>query len=116
MHNIPDDLLDAARLDGASEFQIFYRIMVPLSKSGLAALGTFEFISQWDSFLWPLVVIDDPDLYTLPLGLAQFRGMTGVDVGGLCAAAAAAVIPVLIIYFFAQRTFIEGITLSGMKG
>jgi ABC-type glycerol-3-phosphate transport system permease component len=115
MHTIPDELLDAARIDGASEYQIFFKIMIPLASSGLAALGTFEFIQQWDSFLWPLVVIDKPEMYTLPLGLAQFRGQTGVQVGPLCAAAAAAVVPVLILYFFAQRTFIEGITLSGMK-
>lgn len=115
MHTIPDELLDAARMDGASEWQIFFNIMIPLCKSGIAALATFEFIQQWDSFLWPLVMIDKPELFTLPLGLTQFRGATGVLVGPLCAAATATVIPVLIIYFLAQKQFIEGITLSGMK-
>jgi multiple sugar transport system permease protein len=115
MHTIPDELLDAARIDGASEFQIFFKIIIPLCKSGLAALGIFEFIGQWDSFLWPLVILQNVDKYTIPLGLAQFRGLTGVQVGPLCAAATAAVIPVLIVYLIAQKSFIEGITLSGMK-
>jgi ABC-type glycerol-3-phosphate transport system permease component len=115
MHTIPDELLDAARIDGASEIQIFFRIIVPLSKSGLSALAIFEFITQWDSFLWPLVILQDVDKFTIPLGLAQFRGLTGVQVGPLCAAATAAVLPVLIVYFIAQRSFIEGITLSGMR-
>lgn len=115
MHTIPDELLDAARIDGANEFQIFFKIIIPLCKSGMAALGIFTFIGQWDSFLWPLVILQNVDKYTIPLGLAQFRGLTGVQVGPLCAAATAAVIPVLIVYFIAQRTFIEGITLSGMR-
>jgi multiple sugar transport system permease protein len=115
MHTIPDELLDAARIDGASELQIFFKIIIPLCKSGLSALGIFEFIAQWDSFLWPLVILQDVDKYTIPLGLAQFRGLTGIHVGPLCAAATAAVIPVLIVYFFAQKSFIEGITLSGMR-
>ena len=75
MHTIPDELLDAARIDGASEFQIFFKIIIPLSKSGLSALGIFEFIAQWDSFLWPLVILQDVDKFTVPLGLAQFRGL-----------------------------------------
>jgi multiple sugar transport system permease protein len=115
MRTIPDELLDAARIDGASEFQIFFKIIIPLCKSGLSALGIFEFIAQWDSFLWPLVILQDVDKYTIPLGLAQFRGLTGIHVGPLCAAATAAVIPVLVVFFFAQKSFIEGITLSGMR-
>ena len=115
MHTIPDELLDAARIDGASEFQIFFKIIVPLCKSGLSALGIFTFVAQWDNFLWPLVILQSVNKYTIPLGLAQFRGLTGVSVGPLCAAATLAVIPVLIVYFFAQRSFIEGITLSGMR-
>lgn len=116
MHGIPNELLDAARMDGANEFQIFVRIIIPLSAAGLAALGIFTFIASWDHLLWPLVVIDDPELWTLPLGLAQFRGRTGVDVGALCAAAMLAVIPTLAVYLVAQRRFIEGIALSGTKG
>ena len=116
MHTIPTELIDAARIDGASEFGIFFRIILPLSLAPLAALGIFTFIFNWDDFLWPLVVIDEPPLYTLPLGLAQFRGRVGTNVGGLAAASMLAVLPVLIVYFMAQRRFIEGIALTGLKG
>jgi multiple sugar transport system permease protein len=113
---VPDELLDAARIDGASEWGIFLRLILPLSKAPLAALTIFTFTIQWDNFLWPLVILDNPDLYTLPLGLAQFRGRTGVDVGAVSAASMLSVIPVLVVYFFAQKRFIEGITMTGMKG
>lgn len=113
--NIPTELIDAARIDGASEFGIYLRIILPLSTAALAALAIFTFTYQWDNFLWPLVVLDRPDLYTLPLGLAQFRGRSGVDIGSLSAASFVAVLPILIVYIFAQRRFIEGITLTGMK-
>jgi multiple sugar transport system permease protein len=116
MHSIPNELIDAARIDGASDYGIFARIILPLSTAPLAALGIFTFIGQWDDFVWPLVVINDPARYTIPLGLSQFRGRVGTDVGGLAAAAMIAVIPVLIVYFAAQRRFIEGIALTGMKG
>jgi multiple sugar transport system permease protein len=116
MHSIPTELIDAARIDGASEYGIFYRIILPLSTAPLAALGIFTFIGQWDDFLWPLVVINDPSRYTIPLGLSQFRGRVGTDVGGLAAASMVAVLPVLIVFFAAQRRFIEGITLTGLKG
>jgi multiple sugar transport system permease protein len=116
MHSIPDDLLDAARIDGASEFAIFFRIVVPLSTAAIGALAIFIFIAQWDDFLWPLVIIDQTHLYTLPLGLSQFRGRFGTQLGQLTAASMLAVIPVLIVYFIAQRRFIEGIALTGLKG
>jgi multiple sugar transport system permease protein len=116
MHTIPNELIDAARIDGASEFGIFFKIILPLSTAPLAALGIFTFVFQWDDFLWPLVVIDEPALYTIPLGLSQFRGRTGTNVGELAAASMLAVLPVLIVYFVAQRRFIEGISLTGLKG
>lgn len=116
MFSIPNDLLDAARIDGASEFSIFFRIVLPLSQAALAALAILTFMQQWDNFLWPLVVLNDPDKYTLPLGLAQFRGRLGTDVGPTAAGAILAVLPVLIVYVFAQRKFVEGIALTGLKG
>lgn len=116
MFSIPNELLDAARIDGASEFGIFFRIVLPLSQAALAALAVFVFLYHWDNFLWPLVVLNDPALYTLPLGLAQFRGRVGTDIGGTAAASIAAVVPVLVVYFVAQRQFIEGIALTGIKG
>ncbi|HYN89296.1 MAG TPA: carbohydrate ABC transporter permease [Ardenticatenaceae bacterium] len=116
MHSIPNELIDAARIDGASEWGIFFRIVLPLSTAALAALGIFTFMWNWDDFLWPLVIVDEPALYTLPLGLAQLRGRFGTDVASLCAGACVAVLPVLVVYLFAQRRFIEGIALTGLKG
>jgi ABC-type glycerol-3-phosphate transport system permease component len=116
IQSIPDELLDAARIDGASEFGIFFRVIVPMSTAALGALAIFTFIAQWDDFLWPLVIIDEAELYTLPLALARFRGRTTMDVGGLAAASMVAVIPVLIVYLLAQRRFIEGIAMTGIKG
>jgi ABC-type glycerol-3-phosphate transport system permease component len=116
MFSIPNDLVDAARIDGASEFGIFFRIVLPLSKAALAALAIFTFIHHWDNFLWPFVMISERDLYTLPLGLAQFRGRVGVDIGPTAAGAMVTVLPVLAVYLAAQRQFIEGIAMTGLKG
>ena len=116
MHAIPDDLIDAARIDGASEWRIYFRIVLPLSTAAIAALGIFTFMAAWDDFLWPLVILDEPHLYTLPLGLSQLRGRFGSDVASMAAGATVSVLPVLIVYFFAQRRFIEGIALTGVKG
>ena len=116
MSNVPDELLDAARIDGASEFTIFFRIMLPLTTAALSALTIFHFIGEWDSLLWPLIVIDEPALFTIPLGLAQFRGRFGTAIGPVAAGAMVAVLPVILVYLFAQRQFIEGITQSGLKG
>lgn len=116
MSSLPNELIDAARIDGAGEFGIFFRILLPLSTAALSALGIFTFVSQWDSFLWPLVMIDDVSLFTIPLGLAQFRGRVGTDIGATAAGAMLAVLPVLIIYLAAQRQFVDGIALTGIKG
>lgn len=116
MQAIPGDLLDAARMDGASEFRVFAQIAIPLSQAALAALGILTFLAQWDNFLWPLVILQSPELYTVPLALAQFRGRMGIDIGPTAAGSILAVLPVLIVYIFAQRKVIEGIALTGMKG
>ncbi len=116
MMALPTDLLDAARMDGASEFRVFFQIAIPLSQAALAALGILTFLAQWDNFLWPLVILQDPDKYTVPLGLAQFRGRLGTEVGPTAAGSILAVLPVLIIYILAQRKFVEGIALTGLKG
>lgn len=116
MMALPTDLLDAARMDGASEFRVFFQIAVPLSQAALAALGILTFLAQWDNFLWPLVILNDPDKYTVPIGLAQFRGRMGTEVGPTAAGSILAVLPVLVIYIFAQRKFVEGIALTGLKG
>ncbi|MHB0856663.1 MAG: carbohydrate ABC transporter permease [Anaerolineae bacterium] len=116
MHSIPSDLVDAGRIDGASEYSIFFRIVLPLSAAPLGALGIFTFMWTWDDFLWPLVIIDEPRFYTLPLGLSQLRGRFGSNVAAMAAGATVAVLPVIIVYLFAQRRFVEGIALTGIKG
>ena len=116
MFGLPGDLLDAARMDGASEFRVFFQVAIPLSQAALAALGILTYLAQWNNFLWPLVILNSANKYTIPLGLAQFRGKLGIEVGPTAAGSLLAVLPVLIIYIFAQRKFVEGISLSGLKG
>jgi len=115
MHSIPIELIDAARIDGASEFYIFHRIVFPLCLPVAAALGIFTFMWNWDSFLWPLIVISREDLYTLPLGLAMFVGQWFTDYAGVMAGTAITVIPVVIVFLLLQRYIVEGITMTGLK-
>lgn len=116
MHSIPDELIDAARIDGASEPNIFARIILPMCGPALAALGIFVFMGSWDSFIWPLVVLNSESMYTLPLGLATFSNRYWTDHAAVNAGAFISVIPVLIVFLVLQRRFIEGIALTGMKG
>lgn len=117
MTGIPSALIDAARIDGCGEFQIYVRIVMPLSKPVLSALGIFVFMANWDSFIWPLLVLDDLTKRTLPLGLALFRQQFGVmDWNVIMAGALISILPVMTVFFFAQKSFIEGIALSGLKG
>ena len=117
MFGIPTDLIHAARIDGCSEFGIYARIILPLSKPVLSALGIFVFMFSWDDFLWPLLVIDDMGKRTLPLGLALFRQVFGtLDWNVVMAGTLLSVLPVLLVFFVLQRNFIQGITLTGFKG
>jgi multiple sugar transport system permease protein len=116
IHSIPDDLIDAARVDGASEFGIFFQIILPLCGPALAALGIFALTLNWNDFLWPFIALDSPKLWTLPVGLARLRGRFGTDYGLVMAAATITVLPLLAFFFSAQKRFIEGITLTGTKG
>jgi multiple sugar transport system permease protein len=114
---VPSELLDAARIDGCNEFYIYLRIALPLCKAALAALGIFHFIHEWDSFLWPLLMINDKSLHTLPLGLASFRNLFNVQQWNVISAGAmTAMVPVVVVYLMAQRHFVRGIALSGIKG
>ena len=116
IRGIPDSLVDASRIDGCSEFGIYFTIILPLSLPVLSALGIFTFMANWDSFLWPLIVLDDVSKKTLPLGLSLFRqtfGMARWNV--IMAGAVISILPIMIVFLLAQKNFIEGITLSGMK-
>ncbi len=117
MKNLPSELLDAARIDGSSEMGIFLRIVLPLVRPALAALGIFVFMANWNSFLWPLIVIEDAPKRTLPLGLAIFSSGFGITRWHLVMAATVLTcLPILAVFAIAQRSFIEGITLGGLKG
>ena len=113
---IPKDLSEAAKLDGCSEFDIYRRIIVPLSKPALAMVGLWTFMGAWNEFLLPLIYLPDERKYTLSLGLAMFLGQYGNEYGMLMAVSTVITIPIIILFFFTQRTFIQGITMSGIKG
>ncbi|HJW91878.1 MAG TPA: carbohydrate ABC transporter permease [Anaerolineales bacterium] len=115
MHAVPDELLDAGRIDGATEPIVFFRIVIPLSFPALAAVGILHFLWTWDSFIWPLVVTNSKEMFTLPIGLQLFAGQHSTDYVMLNAASSVSVIPILIIFILLQRYFIEGIAMSGMK-
>ena len=115
MLSIPRELEEAAFMDGANHFQVFYRVCLPLIKPMLAALGIFTFMQSWNNFLWPLIVISNQELATLPLGLSLLQGRWGTDWGLMMAGVVISVLPILIVYLFAQKYFIQGMTMSGMK-
>ena len=113
---IPADLSNAAKIDGASELQIYALIVLPLAKSALVTVALFTFLFVWNDFLGPLIYLTDGDKYTLSVGLAAFRGQYRTQWDLMMAAATLVTVPIVVVFFFAQRQFIEGITLTGMKG
>ncbi|NLA58346.1 MAG: carbohydrate ABC transporter permease [Firmicutes bacterium] len=113
---IPLELSDAARIDGASEFYIYLRIILPLAKPALAVVALFQFIGSWNDFLGPLIYLRSTEKYTLALGLQQFRSALLTEWGGLMAASTLVTLPIIVLFFFTQRTFIQGISLTGLKG
>ncbi|WP_353944523.1 carbohydrate ABC transporter permease [Streptomyces sp. HUAS MG91] len=119
MQSIPDELLEAARMDGAGEWYIFWRIVLPLVKPALATLTIFTFLGSWNNFIWPLIATNDPDKYTLPVALATFANDPNRTVGGgngmLMAGSLLVVLPVLIVFAVLQRHFTQGIATAGMK-
>jgi len=113
---VPDDLVDAARMDGISELGIVWRVMLPTAIPALIAFGIFSVIAHWNDYFWPLIVLSSQELYTPPLGVSAFRNDEfGNSYGPLMAAAAVIVAPLVIAFLFAQRHFIEGIAFTGMK-
>jgi multiple sugar transport system permease protein len=116
MMSIPDELLDAARIDGANEFRIFWTIVLPLCAPALAASAIFTFQAAWEDFLWPLIIISSPDKYTAPLGLALFVVKNQTSWNLLFAGSVISTLPMVLIFVIFQRRFIKGIALSGLKG
>lgn len=113
---IPEELADAARIDGCSEFGIYWRIMLPLSRPALITVAIFTFLNAWNDLIGPLVYLRTPDTYTVAIGLAQFRGAMTTRWDLQMAAAAVMILPVVLLFFFAQRYFIKGIVMTGIKG
>jgi multiple sugar transport system permease protein len=117
MFGIPDELLEAARIDGASEWRIFRQIVVPITVPVLATLGILTFLGSWNSFIYPLVMAQEPKMYTLPVALATFAtGQHQADYGMLMAGSVVLVVPVLIVFILFQRWITQGIATTGLKG
>jgi len=116
MFGIPSDLLDAARMDGATEFDIYWRIVVPLVRTSIAALAIIVFIFKYDDLLWPLVVAQRTEMYPITVGLVEYVGQFFVEYHLFTTAAVLAIIPIFVIYLILQRYIIEGIATQGLKG
>lgn len=113
---IPKSLEESVRIDGGGYWRCFLQIILPLSKPAFATLGTFTFLANWNNFLWPLLVTNKVEMKTLPVGIMYFVGQYSIQWQLLMAAAAMSLFPMLIVYLFAQKYFVAGITMSGMKG
>lgn len=116
MQSVPNELLDAGRIDGVSEFGLFWRIVVPLSLPAIGALCIFNFLGNWNAFIWPLIVTSNRMMMTLPVGLQFFSSESGADWHLIMTGATLSIVPLLAIVIFFQRYIIEGITLTGLKG
>jgi len=112
---VPRELDEAARIDGAGEFRIYWSIMMPLAKPALATLAVFHFMNHWNDFLWPLVITSTEEMRTLPAGLTLFSGQFVIDHGVLMAGATISLLPLALAFFFAQRYFVQGIATTGIK-
>lgn len=112
---LPDSLREAAKIDGAGEFRIYWQIMLPLAKPAVLAVGLFQFMASWTDFIGPLLYLTDSVQYTLSLGLQQFQSQKGSEWGLMMAVSTMMTMPVIILFFFLQKTFIKGITFSGIK-
>jgi alpha-1,4-digalacturonate transport system permease protein len=113
---IPDEVIQSARIDGASEWRIFWSIILPNAKPAIATLAIFSFMWRWNDYVWPLIAINSPKRYTLQLAIANFSGEFGIDYNSIIAMSALAMIPMLIVFLIFQKQFVQGTVESGMKG
>jgi multiple sugar transport system permease protein len=114
--SVPDELLEAARVDGLGEFGIWWRIAMPLVGPALSALAIFTFLGNWTAFLWPLISTTNRDLYTLPVGLASFSGEFQREWEMVMAGASVATLPMLLVFILLQKYIVRGVMLAGLKG
>jgi multiple sugar transport system permease protein len=112
---VPEDLAEAARIDGAGEWRIFWQVMLPLARPALAVVALFQFLGTWNDFFGPLLYINDPSRYTLAYGLQQFMSSYGGKWAQLMAGACVFTLPIILLFFLAQKTFIQGISTTGTK-
>jgi multiple sugar transport system permease protein len=112
---LPTELIDAGKIDGCSEFGVYWRIVLPLVKPGLAVLAIFTFVGSWNDFFWPLVVLNDPKMFTIPVGLPTLQGQW-TDYGLVMAASTLAALPTIVIFLAFQRYFLQGVTVGAIKG
>lgn len=113
---LPKDLEESGRVDGLNEFQIYWRIMLPLCKSAMVTLGIFHLMNNWNDLLYPLMMTSSTEMRTLSAGLAMFVGQRNIEYGPTLAASALALLPLLVVYVFAQKYFVQGVATSGLKG
>ena len=113
---VPNDFLEAARIDGLSEFAIWWKVALPLVTPALSALAIFTFLSNWTAFFWPLIVTTDQDLYTLPVGLSSFAVEQSIQWEMIMTGAALATLPTLLVFLVLQRYIVRGVMLAGLKG
>ncbi len=114
--NIPDELLDAGRIDGCSEWRLFRQIVLPLSQSAIGALGIFAFMQAWMAFIWPLILATQREMYTMEVGLSVFQQRFTIDYGSITAGSTVSILPVFIVFMLLRRHIIQGVTLTGLKG
>ncbi|MDL4839037.1 carbohydrate ABC transporter permease [Aquibacillus rhizosphaerae] len=113
---LPKELMDAARIDGSTEYGIFFKIMLPLMTPSLAAMAILQGLNSWNNFLWPLIVLRSNDMFTLPIGLATLLTPYGNNYDVLIAGSVMTIIPIIILFIFFQRYFVSGLTVGGVKG
>ncbi|WP_188456225.1 carbohydrate ABC transporter permease [Virgibacillus oceani] len=113
---LPDSLREAAKMDGASELRVYWQIMLPLAKPAILAVGLFQLMASWTDFLGPLLYLTNEDSYTLSLALQQFQNKQGSEWSLMMAVSTLMTLPIIVLFFFLQKTFIKGITFSGIKG
>jgi multiple sugar transport system permease protein len=114
--SVPNDLIDAGRIDGLNEFGIYRKVMMPVVGASLSTLGVFHFMYNWNDFLWPMLMTSTVEMQTLPVGLALFQGEHVMEHGPMFAGAVLSILPILIVFLLSQKTFIKGVALSGIKG
>lgn len=114
--SLPNDLIDAAKIDGASFVTIYWRVALPLAKPAVATLAVLAFMWRWNDYMGPLIYLQDPDMQTIPVMISTFQSQYSTSYGLMMAASVLSILPIILLFFFMQRNFVEGITMTGLKG